>query len=73
MEENNLELFGKKIPFIMGMELIIVPITFRTRSEVTNLSIAEIKSRDTKMVLATDELYADYTVLIPDLVKGLPL
>ena len=51
MEENNLELFGKKIPFIMRMELIIVPITFITGSEVTNLSIAEIKSGDTKWCL----------------------
>jgi 4-hydroxybutyrate dehydrogenase len=67
-----LDLFEKKVPLIRDKELIIVPTTCGTGSEVTNVSIAEIKSKQTKMGLATDELYADFAVLIPELIKGLP-
>jgi len=70
--KNALDLFENKIPLIKERELIIVPTTCGTGSEVTNISIAEIKSRHTKLGLATDELYADYAVLIPELLKGLP-
>lgn len=70
--KNTLDLFEKRIPFIKDKELIIVPTTCGTGSEVTNISIAEIKEKQTKMGLAVDELYADYAVLIPELVKGLP-
>lgn len=66
------ELFEKSIPAVKARELIIVPTTCGTGSEVTNISIAEIKSKGTKLGLAVDELYADYAVLIPELVKGLP-
>jgi 4-hydroxybutyrate dehydrogenase len=70
--KNALDLFEKRIPIVKGRELIIVPTTCGTGSEVTNISIAEIKEKQTKMGLAVDELYADYAVLIPELVKGLP-
>lgn len=66
------DLFDKKIPFIRDKELIIVPTTCGTGSEVTNISIAELKSKKTKMGLAVDELLANYAVLIPELMKGLP-
>jgi 4-hydroxybutyrate dehydrogenase len=71
-ENNTLDLFDKKVPMIKDKELIIVPTTAGTGSEVTNISIAELKARHTKMGLAIDELYADHAVLIPELVKGLP-
>lgn len=67
-----LDLFEKKVPFIRDKELVIVPTTCGTGSEVTNISIAEIKSKHTKMGLATDELLANQAVLIPELMKGLP-
>ena len=67
-----LDLFEKKVPFIKDKELILVPTTAGTGSEVTNISIAEIKAKHTKMGLATDELLADSAVLIPELVTGLP-
>ncbi|WPC42413.1 4-hydroxybutyrate dehydrogenase [Clostridium sp. JS66] len=70
--KTTLDLFEKKVPIIKDKELIIVPTTCGTGSEVTNVSIAEIKEKHTKMGLAVDELYADYAVLIPELVKGLP-
>ncbi|MBU5438096.1 4-hydroxybutyrate dehydrogenase [Tissierella sp. MSJ-40] len=69
---NTLDLFEKKIPLIKEKELIIVPTTCGTGSEVTNISIAEIKAKGTKMGLAIDELYADYAVMIPEMVKSLP-
>lgn len=70
--EKAIDLFEKRIPLVKGKELIIIPTTCGTGSEVTNISIAEIKSKHTKMGLAIDELYADYAVLIPELIKGLP-
>jgi len=70
--KNALELFEKKIPLIKDKEFIMIPTTCGTGSEVTNISIAEIKSKNTKMGLAVDQLYADHAVLIPELVKGLP-
>lgn len=69
---DSLEIFDKKAPIIKDKELIIVPTTCGTGSEVTNISIAEIKSRQTKMGLAVDELYAEHAVLIPELLYGLP-
>ncbi|WP_123052871.1 4-hydroxybutyrate dehydrogenase [Clostridium sp. JN-1] len=69
---NAVDLYEKKVPIVKDKELIIVPTTCGTGSEVTNVSIAEIKQKHTKMGLAVDELYANYAVLIPELVKGLP-
>lgn len=66
------EYFERKVPLTKERELIIVPTTCGTGSEVTNITISEIKSKKTKMGLAADELLADYAVLIPELVKGLP-
>jgi 4-hydroxybutyrate dehydrogenase len=67
-----LDLFDKKTEIVKDKQLIIVPTTCGTGSEVTNLSILELKSRHTKMGLASDALYADYAVLIPELLEGLP-
>lgn len=69
---NTLELFDKTIPLIKDKKLIIIPTTCGTGSEATNISIAEIKSKGTKMGLAVDELYADYAVIIPEMLKTLP-
>lgn len=66
------DLFERKIPIIKEKTLIIIPTTCGTGSEVTNISITEIKSKGTKMGLATEELFADYAILIPDLVRELP-
>jgi len=67
-----LDLYDRKLEIIKDKELILVPTTCGTGSEVTNISILEIKSRHTKMGLATDELYADRAVMIPELLSGLP-
>lgn len=70
--KDSLDLFDGKVPLIKDKKLIIVPTTCGTGSEVTNISVAELKSKHTKKGIAADQLYADYAVLIPEVVKGLP-
>ena len=53
-------------------ELVLVPTTCGTGSEVTNIAILALNSRGTKKGLAVDDMYADEAVLIPELLKGLP-
>lgn len=64
--------FERTIPLVKAKQLVIVPTTCGTGSEVTNLSIAEITSKHTKMGLADDAILADDAVLVPELLKGLP-
>ncbi len=67
-----LDLYDRKMDIIKDKELVLVPTTCGTGSEVTNISILELKSRHTKLGLAVDELYADSAVMIPELLTGLP-
>jgi len=67
-----LDLFDGAIVPIKERELILVPSTCGTGSEVTNISILALLSRDTKKGLAHDALFADTAVLIPELLAGLP-
>jgi 4-hydroxybutyrate dehydrogenase len=64
--------FNGLIPVVKEKELILIPTTCGTGSEMTNISILEIKEQNTKKGLAVDALYADYSVLIPELLKSLP-
>lgn len=64
--------FERKIPIVKEKQLIILPTTCGTGSEVTNISIAEITVKHTKMGLADDAIVADDAVLVPELLKGLP-
>lgn len=70
--KNVMDAFERKIPLVKEKELIILPTTCGTGSEVTNISIAEIKSKHTKMGLADDTIVADHAVLVPELLRGLP-
>lgn len=72
MPEKSMDLFEGSAPIERVKKLVIVPTTCGTGSEVTNISIAELKSKHTKKGLAVDELYADAAVLIPEAIKGLP-
>jgi 4-hydroxybutyrate dehydrogenase len=54
-------------------ELILIPTTCGTGSEVTNISILGITYRHVKQGLANDEMYADKAILIPELYRELPL
>lgn len=53
-------------------ELIIIPTTCGTGSEVTNLSIINRTRIGTKMGLASAAMFADHAVLIPELLASLP-
>ncbi len=70
--KNTLDLFEKRIPFVKDKELIAVPTTCGAGSEVSNISIAEIKEKNTKLGLAVNELFPDYAALIPALLEKLP-
>lgn len=67
-----LDLYDSKIPPVKNKELILIPTTCGTGSEVTNISILALNSRGTKKGLAVDQMYADTAVLIPELLEGLP-
>ena len=69
---NSIDLFTGKVPPKKVRELIVVPTTCGTGSEVTNVAIAELKSLHVKMGLAVEETYADHAVLIPESLAGLP-
>lgn len=66
------DLFQGKIKTKKKCELILVPTTCGTGSEVTNVAILGFNELDTKLRLATDEMYADSAVLIPQLIEKLP-
>lgn len=66
------DLYTHKFPAIRNKELFLIPTTCGTGSEITNISILELKSLNTKMGLAEDALFADKAILIPELLGGLP-
>lgn len=61
---------GKTLP--KKRKLIAIPTTCGTGSEVTNISIAEIRRLQTKMGLVATQLYPDEAVLIPSMLNSLP-
>lgn len=67
------ELYEKKDSLAKTVPLILIPTTCGTGSEVTNLSIINRTRLGVKMGLASEALYADYAVLIPQLLTRLPL
>ena len=66
------KLYSRELPVLKDKELILVPTTCGTGSEVTNISILAFLKRNTKIGLAADELYADKAVLVPELLSRLP-
>ncbi|MDU6984782.1 MAG: 4-hydroxybutyrate dehydrogenase [Terrisporobacter othiniensis] len=66
------DLFEKKFEPVKNKELILIPTTCGTGSEVTNISVLHLSSINSKLGLAHDEILADYAVLIPELLKVLP-
>lgn len=68
----SVDYFEKTVSIEKEKELLLVPTTCGTGSCVTNISIAEITAKQTKLGLAVDPLYADKAVLIPELLNGLP-
>ena len=70
--EKSVALFTGEVPPVKKKELIVVPTTCGTGSEVTNVAIAELKTLHVKKGLAVEETYADTAVLIPESLQGLP-
>ncbi|MDR3294278.1 MAG: 4-hydroxybutyrate dehydrogenase [Clostridiales Family XIII bacterium] len=68
----SVDLFTGAVPPKKVKELIIIPTTCGTGSEVTNVAIAELKSLHVKKGIAVEETYADMAVLIPETMNGLP-
>lgn len=66
------KLYDGELEIKKDKELILVPTTCGTGSEVTNISILALSKKGTKKGLAADALYADSAVLIPELLTGLP-
>ncbi len=66
------DLYDRKLPIEKDKELLLLPTTCGTGSEVTNISILAFLKRNTKLGLAVDEMYADKAILVPELLKGLP-
>ncbi len=66
------DLYDGKLPIKRTKELVLVPTTCGTGSEVTNIAILALTRRQTKKGLANDCMYADSAVLVPELLKGLP-
>lgn len=66
------DLFEKKFAPKKNKELILIPTTCGTGSEITNISVLHLSSINSKLGLAHDEILADYAVLIPELLKVLP-
>jgi len=70
--ERSEDLFMGKVAPKKVKELVVVPTTCGTGSEVTNVAIAELKNLKIKKGIAVDETYADVAVLIPESLGGLP-
>lgn len=49
-----------------------MPTTCGTGSEVTNIGVLMLESRNTKFGLADDAMFGDEAILIPELLEGLP-
>ena len=66
------DLYTGKVEAKRIKDLILVPTTCGTGSEVTNVAVASIPSMNLKKGIATEETYADVAVLIPESLAGLP-
>ena len=70
--QNLLNLFTGKEKPVRERELVIIPTTCGTGSEITNISIVAFEEEGTKLGLANDAIYADAAVLIPEFLENLP-
>lgn len=66
------ELYSSMPDLKKNCELIIVPTTCGTGSEMTNVAVFNRTRMGTKMGLVSEAMYADKAVLIPELLSGLP-
>ena len=67
------ELYARMSALNKAKELVIIPTTCGTGSEVTNIVVLNRTRMGTKMGMVAPTMYADCAVLIPELLEGLPL
>ena len=70
--ERSEQLYLREVPIVKEKQLIIIPTTCGTGSEVTNISIALLTRKNTKLGLADNAICADQAVMIPELLVKLP-
>ena len=66
------DLYDKAPNLDKKRELVLIPTTCGTGSEVTNIAIMARTRLGTKLGLVGPAMYADYAVLIPQLLESLP-
>ncbi len=66
------DLYEKTELPVKDKELIIIPTTCGTGSEVTDIAVLKFTEKHSKVGLVTNEYIADYAILIPEIVKNLP-
>ncbi|MTI58626.1 MAG: 4-hydroxybutyrate dehydrogenase [Firmicutes bacterium] len=68
----NVDVLFDKTVLKKEKELIVIPTTCGTGSEVTNLVIINHTRKGTKMGLGSPAMFADHAVLIPEFLKSIP-
>lgn len=75
LNTENVELYdlfsGNQAP-IKKRELVLVPTTCGTGSEVTNVAVVAFPDKGVKLGLANRALFADHAVLVPEFLRTLP-
>lgn len=66
------DLYDGKIEPVKDKELVLIPTTCGTGSEVTNVAVLFFPDGEKKAGLALDQLYGTEAVLIPELLETLP-
>lgn len=73
-DTTNIDVLYNRMPnFTKAMELVIIPSTCGTGSEVTNIAVLNRTQMGTKMGMVGPAMYADSAVLIPELLESLPM
>jgi 4-hydroxybutyrate dehydrogenase len=71
LPEKSLDLFMEKVKPEKDKELVIIPTTCGTGSEVTNVAVAGL-SNGLKKGIASPDTFGDKAILIPETMQGLP-
>lgn len=72
LPEKSMDIFMGNVLPVKKKELVIIPTTCGTGSEVTNVAVAAINELNIKKGFASEETFADAAVLIPESMAGLP-